>query len=84
MPTRHEVVLPDLGVDEGPIVVGLWLLEPGSPVAEGDPIAELLAGAAVIDLPAPADGVLVERLVDEDEPLEVGQVLALIESDEES
>ena len=84
MAARYELTLPELGMEEGPITVCLWLVEPGAPVAEGDPIAEVLAGAAVIDLPSPADGVLLERLVAEDEPIEVGQVLAVIESEEDA
>lgn len=49
---------------------------------EGDPILEVLAGNAVVDLPAPADGVLAKRLVGEDERVEIGQRLAIIEAEE--
>ena len=84
MASRYELTLPELGIEEGRIAVSLWLVEPGSPVAQGDPVVEVLAGPAVIDLPSPADGVLVECLVAEDEPVEVGQVLAVIESEEEA
>ena len=80
---RHELILPDLGIEEQPMVAGLWLAEPGTRVAAGDPLLEVLAGSAVVDLPAPADGVLVEILVDEDEPLQPGQRLAVIESEQD-
>jgi pyruvate/2-oxoglutarate dehydrogenase complex dihydrolipoamide acyltransferase (E2) component len=83
MPRRCELLLPDLGLDDQPIAVSLWLVEIGSPVAEGVPLVEVLAGSAVIDLPAPADGTLLETLVAEDEPLEPGQVLAVIECEED-
>lgn len=76
---RHELVVPDLGV-RGPMSVSLWLVEPGSPVEEDQPVVEILAGGAVVDLPAVAGGRLVQVLVAEDEPVEVGQVLAVIES----
>ncbi len=78
--TRYDLILPDLGIDE-PIAASLWLVERGSRVVAGDPLLEVLAGPATVDLPAPADGVLVEMLVDEDDPLHVGQRLAVIESD---
>lgn len=78
---RHELILPDLGIDKVPIVVSLWLVERGSRVAEGDQVLEVLAGPATVDLPAPADGVLVEMLVEEDDTLSVGQRLAVIRSD---
>jgi 2-oxoglutarate dehydrogenase E2 component (dihydrolipoamide succinyltransferase) len=83
MGRRYELTLPELGLQEGPITVSLWLVEPGSMVAEGDPVVEVLAGAAVVDLPSPTDGVLVECLVAEDDPVEVGQVLAVVESEDD-
>ncbi|OHB66837.1 MAG: hypothetical protein A2V70_03925 [Planctomycetes bacterium RBG_13_63_9] len=73
--------MPELGIEDQPIVVSLWLVEQGSRVAEGEPLLEVLAGPATVDLPAPADGVLIEKLVEEDDPLVVGQRLAVIESD---
>ena len=77
---RYDLILPELGIDGQPILISLWLVEPGSRVAEGDPVLEVLAGPATVDLPAPADGLLVETLVEEDDPLTVGQRLAVIES----
>lgn len=79
---RHEVTLPDLGI-RGPMTVSLWLVRPGSAVEEDQPVVEILAGDAVVDLPAPAEGRLAELFVVEDDPVEVGQVLAVIESDKE-
>ena len=76
---RHYLILPELGIDDQPIVVSLWLIEEGSRVEAGERVLEVLAGAATVDLPAPADGRLVETLVAEDEPLRVGQCLAVIE-----
>ena len=76
---RHELVLPNLGLAGQPIKSGLWLVEPGSRVAAGDPVIEVVVGSAVVDLAAPAGGVLTETLVDEDAPLQAGQRLAVIE-----
>ena len=81
---RHELTLPDLGIDEGPIAVSLWLVRRGSRVIEGDPLVEILAGSVIVDLPSPADGVLVEALVAEDDVVQVGQPLAVIHSDAET
>ncbi len=78
---RCEVRLPELGVGQA-AVAGIWLVRRGERVSEGQPLLEVTAAAAVVDLPAPVDGRLVARLVEEDEAVEVGQVLALIESDE--
>jgi len=76
----HEITVPELGIDDVPITVSCWLTKRGARVSRGEPIVEILAGAATVDLPSPAEGVLVERLVCEDEPIQTGQTLALIES----
>jgi 2-oxoglutarate dehydrogenase E2 component (dihydrolipoamide succinyltransferase) len=76
-----ELRLPDLGMDQ-PAMVSAWLVKRGSRVRAGDPIVEVLAGPATIDLPSPADGILVKKLVGEDESAAVGQALAVIETDE--
>ena len=76
---KNELTVPDLGMDETPIMLSLWLIEVGDRVAEGDPVLEILAGPATVDLPSPVDGRLIEKLVDEDEPITVGQRLAIIE-----
>jgi pyruvate/2-oxoglutarate dehydrogenase complex dihydrolipoamide acyltransferase (E2) component len=79
---RHQLIVPDLGLGDQPMTLSLWLVRPGARVARGQPIVEIAAGPATVDLPSPADGVLVEMLVDEDEPVAVGQPLAVIESDD--
>ena len=80
---RHLLVLPELGLGARTVSASLWLVEPGAEVNAGDRLLEVLAGSVTIDLPSPASGVLVETYVDEDEPLAVGQRLAVIESDDE-
>jgi len=78
---RIELRLPDLGLDDQPLSLSGWLVSSGARVEAGEPMAEILAGPATIDLPAPAAGVLVRRMVDVDAPLSVGQALAVIETD---
>jgi pyruvate/2-oxoglutarate dehydrogenase complex dihydrolipoamide acyltransferase (E2) component len=75
----HNLLLPDLGLDDQPITLGQWLVKRGTRGAEGEPVVEVMAGAATVDLPAPADGILAQKLVAEGELLAVGQRLATIE-----
>lgn len=77
-----KLQLPDLGLGDTPIVLSLWLVKQGSRVAAGEPIVEVLAGCATVDLPSPADGMLIEKLVAEGDAVRVGQPLAMIENDE--
>jgi pyruvate/2-oxoglutarate dehydrogenase complex dihydrolipoamide acyltransferase (E2) component len=75
------LTLPDLGLGDQPIVLTVWLVKRGSHVAEGEPLVEVLAGAATVDLPSPTDGVLSEKSAAAGDVLVVGQQLATIESD---
>jgi len=77
----YELRLPNLGMGDQQHVLSLWLVKPGDRVAAGDRVAEVLAGPVTVDLPSPVEGVLVETLVDEDEPISVGQTLARIETE---
>ena len=47
---------------------------------QGDAVLEVVAGSATVDLPAPASGVLVAKLVLDDEPLKIGQRLGVVET----
>jgi pyruvate/2-oxoglutarate dehydrogenase complex dihydrolipoamide acyltransferase (E2) component len=80
MPTRHPLTLPNLGLGDRVVTASAWLVEPGARVLAGDRVLEVLCGSVTVDLPAPTDGVLVEMLVEEEEPLSIGQALAIIES----
>jgi pyruvate/2-oxoglutarate dehydrogenase complex dihydrolipoamide acyltransferase (E2) component len=73
-------VLPDLGMGDVPVLASVWLVEVGALVTEGDRLLEVVAGAATVDLPSPATGTLSEVFVSEDDPLVVGQLLAVVDA----
>jgi pyruvate/2-oxoglutarate dehydrogenase complex dihydrolipoamide acyltransferase (E2) component len=75
---RVPITLPDLGAGA---VLSLWYVRPGDPVFEGDRVAEVLLPGATFDVPAPATGVLVERLALTNDPVAAGQVLGTISED---
>ncbi|MFM7207941.1 MAG: lipoyl domain-containing protein [Planctomycetaceae bacterium] len=76
---RERLVVPDLGLGEVTLTLSLWLVPPGASVLAGDRVAELSAGGVTIDLEAPVSGRLVSRLVDEDDRLRPGEVIAEFE-----
>jgi pyruvate/2-oxoglutarate dehydrogenase complex dihydrolipoamide acyltransferase (E2) component len=80
---RHELTLPDLGIEDQPITVSSWLVKRGTRVTENEPVLEVLCGGITVDLPAAIDGFLVEKLVSDDELLKVGQGLAIIDTSHE-
>lgn len=81
MSERHPVRLPDLGAAAAQVRFSLWLVGPGERVFAGEQLAEVLVAGASVDVPAPRDGRLVERLVWPRDVLTPGQVLGVVEGD---
>ena len=77
-----DVILPKWGLtmEDGTVVA--WYVDEGDHVAEGEVIAEVETEKVENDLAAPCAGVVALILVDEDETVDVGTVLAVIASDE--
>lgn len=72
------IVLPDLGSDR--CRLSLWLVRTGEAVREGDRVAEVVFPGAVVDIAAPTDGVLRERIARPGDALAAGQRLGTIEA----
>jgi 2-oxoglutarate dehydrogenase E2 component (dihydrolipoamide succinyltransferase) len=75
---RTPILLPDLGADA--VVFSLWLAAVGELVYQGDRLAEVRAAGATFDVPSPATGTLVELSAWPRDPLQIGQVLGIVES----
>lgn len=73
-----EVVLPALGesVTEG--TVTRWLKKVGDTVAIDEPLVEVSTDKVDTEIPSPVAGVVQQILVQEDETVEVGAVLAIV------
>ena len=74
---QKEFCLPDLGsgLQEGQIVN--WLVEVGQDVTSTDNLCELETEKAVIEIPVPYSGKVLELKVDAGDTIEVGAVLAV-------
>ena len=77
---QYELTMPDLGIEDQPITVSSWLIKRGTAITEDEPVLEVLCGGVTVDLPAAMHGILLEKLVSDDEVLKVGQKLAVIET----
>lgn len=79
---RHEIRVPELGVAESRLSVGLWLVPRGGLVREDEPLVEILAGEALVDIASPWEGKLSEIRVGEDQPTRTGDVLGIVVSED--
>ncbi len=77
-----NVILPKWGLtmEDGTVVA--WHVSEGDTVVEGEIIAEVETEKVENELEAPCAGVVARILVQEDETVDVGTVLAIIASDE--
>jgi multidrug efflux pump subunit AcrA (membrane-fusion protein) len=75
---QYELTMPDLGIDDQPLTVSSWLVKRGTRVTEDEPVLEVLCGGVTVDLPTESSGILVEKLVNDDEIIKIGQLLAII------
>jgi pyruvate/2-oxoglutarate dehydrogenase complex dihydrolipoamide acyltransferase (E2) component len=76
-----EVTMPQMGVSIAEGTVVEWKKRPGDSVEADEPIVEISTDKAESEVPAPAAGRLTEVLVEAGETVDVGTVLATIETD---
>ncbi len=77
----REIVLPNVGA--APIWLSAWFAEVGDRVYEGDRLVEVQVQGATFDVSAPATGWLIEKRVLPKDALRTGQVLGVVETEEE-
>lgn len=78
---KVEVVMPQMGesVMEGTVIE--WTKNVGDKVEVDETLLEIATDKVDTEVPSPEAGVLVEILVEADETVEVGQAIAIIETD---
>jgi pyruvate dehydrogenase E2 component (dihydrolipoamide acetyltransferase) len=74
-----EYELPDIGegLAEGELVE--WHVAPGDEITEGQVLADVETDKAVVDLPAPVDGTVLDLHAEEGEMVPVGSIVATID-----
>jgi pyruvate dehydrogenase E2 component (dihydrolipoamide acetyltransferase) len=79
--SRIEVPMPQMGESIAEGTVSVWLKEIGERVERDEPIMEISTDKVDAEIPSPAEGTLVEILVRAGETVEVGTVVAFIETE---
>ncbi|MDE0522091.1 MAG: lipoyl domain-containing protein [Boseongicola sp.] len=77
---RVELRMPELGNEITEAMIDAFLKDVGDEVSEGEEIVTITTPKVTMDLEAPASGTVLELLVEEDEIVAVGTVLAVIET----
>jgi 2-oxoglutarate dehydrogenase E2 component (dihydrolipoamide succinyltransferase) len=81
---KVEVTMPKMGesITEGTIIA--WHKAPGDPVEQDETLLEIGTDKVDTEVPSPAEGVLLEQLVEEGDTVDVGTVIATLETEAEA
>lgn len=77
----ENVVIPQLGESITEATVGNWMKKVGDVVAMDEPIVELETDKVAMEVPAPVAGVIVELTAAEGDTVEIGALIAKIDTD---
>jgi pyruvate dehydrogenase E2 component (dihydrolipoamide acetyltransferase) len=78
---RIEVPMPQMGESIAEGTVSKWLKHVGDPVERDEPILEISTDKVDAEIPAPDSGTLVEVRIQEGETVEIGTVVAYIDTE---
>lgn len=79
-----DVTIPQIGESVATVFISRWIVQPGDYVAKGAPLVELDSDKASMEVPAPEGGVVVEHLVEEGDEIDVGAVVARLDTSAEA
>ena len=77
---QYELLLPKMGESVAEATVIKWLKQPGDKIASDDTILEIATDKVDSEVPSPVAGTLVKQLFKEDDVVQVGSVIAIIET----
>lgn len=77
---QTEIKVPSLGESITEVDIGQWLKKEGDSVAKDESIVSLESEKATVDLPAPSAGVLIKILKPKGQVANVGEVIAVLDS----
>ena len=79
---RYQLLLPKMGESVAEATVIKWVKNPGDKVNADDAVMEIATDKVDSDVPSPVTGKLVEQLYQENDVVQVGAVIAIIETEE--
>lgn len=79
-----EILLPKMGESVTEATIVEWLVEEGAQVEEDDFIVNIATDKVDNEVPSPVSGVLVKKMFDKDDVVQVGQVIGIIATEGEA
>ncbi|WP_299209850.1 dihydrolipoamide acetyltransferase family protein [uncultured Dokdonia sp.] len=78
---KFELKLPKMGESVAEATLTSWLKEVGDTIEADEAVLEIATDKVDSEVPSEVDGVLVEKLFEIDDVIQVGQTIAIIETD---
>ncbi|WP_340154933.1 dihydrolipoamide acetyltransferase family protein [uncultured Winogradskyella sp.] len=79
--SKFELKLPKMGESVAEATITSWLKEVGDTIEADEAVLEIATDKVDSEVPSEVDGVLVERLFNVDDVVQVGQTIAIIETE---
>jgi len=77
----EDIVIPQMGESVAEGSVGTWLKAVGEAVEQDEPIVEIETDKVAMEVPSPVAGVLTEQLVAEGDTVEIGALIARVDTE---
>jgi 2-oxoglutarate dehydrogenase E2 component (dihydrolipoamide succinyltransferase) len=78
---QYELLLPKMGESVAEATIIKWTKQPGDTIELDDTILEIATDKVDSEVPSPVTGKLIKQLFNEDDVVQVGAVIAIIETD---
>lgn len=76
-----ELIMPKMGESVAEATIIKWLKDEGETIEAEESVLEIATDKVDSEVPAPEDGVLVKKLFNEDDVVQVGQAIAIIQTE---
>lgn len=81
---QYKLILPKMGESVAEATVIKWFKNPGDNVEVDDTVLEVATDKVDSEVPSPVKGKLISTLFSENDVVQIGQIIAIIETEEES
>lgn len=79
---KYQLLLPKMGESVAEATIIKWNKKPGDNIESDEAVMEIATDKVDSEVPSPVSGKLVEQLCNENDVVQVGSVIAIIETDE--